>query len=164
VRDGSGGVGLGGIQLQVQDTGTAFAVREPDAFVSIKRNEGLSVIWDVANTDSSPISCSRVNIELSTDGGQRFTTILEKTRNDGSEIVTIPSNTPENTTARLKISCSDNIFFALSPANFTIKGTGDKQIPVERSGGLILWQFLLLFVIVAIRRLYIVTCSKSSQI
>lgn len=158
VRDGKSGVGMAGIQLQVHDTGVAFAVKEPDASAIVKRNEGLAVAWEVANTTRSPVNCSKVNIELSTDGGQQFTTILEKTSNDGSETVIIPATAKENTTSRLKVSCSNNIFFALSPANFTIQGTGDKPITPPTptaSGGLVLPQLMLLFLILVVRRFYL---------
>ncbi|MCK5896928.1 MAG: hypothetical protein KAG20_08985, partial [Cocleimonas sp.] len=153
VRDGKGGVDIGGIQLQVHDTGVAFSIKKPDVSTTVKRNENLSVLWEVASTDVSPINCSKVDIALSTDGGLNFKLLKKQVKNDGSEILTIPADTQENALARLKISCSDNIFFALSANNFAIHGVA-KEITDEKKSaiGLMLPQLLLLLFVLMMRR------------
>ena len=150
VRDGKGGVASDGIQLRVHDTGSAFSIREPNASTTIKRKQKLSIVWNVANTDASPINCAKVDIALSTNGGEHFAMLKRNVQNDGSEEITIPAETKESTRARLKISCSNNIFFALSPANFTISDNA-KETPTtkKKSTGLILPQLLLLFLLLA---------------
>jgi hypothetical protein len=152
VRDGKGGVATDGIQLKVYDTGSAFAIREPDASTSIKRGQKLSIIWNVANTDVSPISCAKVDIALSTDGGKHFAMLKENAPNDGSEKITIPASAKESNQARLKISCSNNIFFALTPANFSISDTVKEVSKKKNAGGMILPQLLLLLLLLAIRK------------
>lgn len=77
-----------------------------------------TVTWSVANTNLPPVSTSNVNILLSTDGGQTFSTVVANTANDGSEQITVP-NLP-TTTARLKVEAVGNIYFDISNANFTI--------------------------------------------
>lgn len=149
VRDGKGGVAIDGIQLRVHDTGTAFAIREPDASTAIKRKQELSIVWNVANTDANPIDCAKVDIALSTDAGKHFAMLKENVQNDGSERIVIPAETKESTQARLKISCSNNIFFALSPENFIISDQA-KVAPIVKkksAGSLVLSQLLLLLLL-----------------
>lgn len=83
--------------------------------------QSITYTWTVAGTDSAPVSCSNVDILLSTDGGLSYpTTVLANTPNDGSQSITIPSLS--STTARLMVRCSDNIFFDINNADFTITG------------------------------------------
>ena len=78
-----------------------------------------TITWDEAGTAAAPVSCGNVDIYLSTNGGQTFPTLLvSNTNNDGSAVVTMPNiNT---STARIKVKCSDNVFFDINDANFTI--------------------------------------------
>jgi subtilisin-like proprotein convertase family protein len=76
--------------------------------------------WDVAGTSSAPISCSNVDILLSTDGGTTFPILLaDATANDGSEGILFPA-LPSSTNARLKVKCKNNIFFDISNADLII--------------------------------------------
>jgi hypothetical protein len=55
------------------------------------------------------------------DGGATFsTTLAGGTANDGTEDITVPN--ADTTTARVMVACSDNIFFDISNADFTIVG------------------------------------------
>jgi len=59
-----------------------------------------------------------VNIMVSADGGNSFTTLAPNVPNNGSAIVTLPcANT---TTARVGIEAVGNIFFDVSDADFSI--------------------------------------------
>jgi hypothetical protein len=61
-----------------------------------------------------------VNIRLSTDGGNTFPILLAtSTANDGSETITVPGNVPTGA-ARIKVEPTNNIFFDISNANFSI--------------------------------------------
>ena len=78
-----------------------------------------TITWAVAGTDSAPVSCSKVDIMLSTDGGYTYPHVLAlNVPNDGSQVITVPNLS--TTTARVKVICSDNIFFDISNNNFTI--------------------------------------------
>ena len=145
VRDGKGGVAMDGMKLEVHDTGTAFAIKEPSTAITVKRNQNVSVIWEVANTDVNPINCNSVDIALSSDGGEHFSMLKEQQQNDGSATISIPADAIENTTARLRISCHNNVFFALSPRNFIISGTTE-ETPETKAAGSFIWLSLLFLI------------------
>ncbi|HMU46316.1 MAG TPA: zinc-dependent metalloprotease family protein [Chitinophagaceae bacterium] len=77
-----------------------------------------TVTWDVANTTAAPVSCSNVNILISTDGGNNFSMLVANTANDGTENIVVPGTI--TTTARLKVESVGNIFFDINNANFSI--------------------------------------------
>jgi hypothetical protein len=96
-----------------------FLVTDPNTAITWNGDGPHPVSWSVAGTDLAPVSCAAVDILLSTDGGLTFPlTLLAATPNDGS--ASVPVNVPDTATARVKVACSDNIFFDLSNANFTI--------------------------------------------
>ena len=78
--------------------------------------------WAVANTNVEPVSCEKVHIVISLDGGINFLdTLARNTDNDGSEYVLIPPI--DDSGVRLKIVAADNIFYDVSNANFSIENT-----------------------------------------
>lgn len=78
-----------------------------------------TVTWDVANTDAAPVSCSLVDIDLSTDGGVTYSTVLaSNVANDGAEAVTVPNIS--TTTARIRVMSDNETFYDISDNNFTI--------------------------------------------
>ncbi|MCU0344465.1 MAG: M12 family metallo-peptidase [Ignavibacterium sp.] len=129
VRDnkvGGGGVNYAAMQFNVDGNSGPFVVTSPNTNITLPGGSTQTILWNAANTNAAPVNCTNVNILLSTDGGQTFSTILAaNTQNDGSESVTIP-NTPSNT-ARIKVEAVGNIFFDISNVNFTI----EEAIPVE---------------------------------
>ncbi|ABV35645.1 PPE-repeat protein [Shewanella sediminis HAW-EB3] len=129
VRDGNQGLARDSMKISVVDTSQAFAVIEPAAGSSWANNSQL-VTWNVANTASAPISCSKVNIQLSTNGGSSFDTDLAMgVDNDGSHEVTLTQITSNS--ARIKLSCADNIFFAVNNGNFSVAaGTNEQSIEI----------------------------------
>ena len=75
--------------------------------------------WNVAGTTSAPISCANVAITFSSDGGSTFpTTLLASTPNDGTQPITVPN--VATTTARIRVACVGNVFFAISRPSFTV--------------------------------------------
>ena len=96
-----------------------FLVTAPNTGVSWAALSQQTVTWDVANTTSSPVSCSTVDIYLSTDGGFTYPiTLASGVPNDGSQTVTIPNN--QTSQARVMVRGGGNIFFDISNQNFTI--------------------------------------------
>ncbi|RTR40932.1 hypothetical protein EKG38_03200 [Shewanella canadensis] len=125
VRDGDQGLSRDSMKVSVIDTNQAFAVIEPVAGTSWANNSQL-VTWNVASTAAAPISCSKVNIQLSTNGGTSFDTNLAMgVDNDGSHEVSLAQ--VSSNSARIKLSCADNIFFAVNNGNFSVAGGTNEQ-------------------------------------
>lgn len=77
-----------------------------------------TITWNVASANSLP-GAANVDILLSTDNGQTYTTVLaSNTPNDGSEEIMVPSL--EATNCRVMVKPTGNIFFAINRANFSI--------------------------------------------
>ncbi len=111
--------GAGPFQITTQNTSAANLTESFAPEATWQAGTQQTVTWDVANTNAAPVNAANVNILLSTDGGLTFPiTILANTLNDGTETITVPNN--PTTTARIKIQPTDNIFFDINNANFTI--------------------------------------------
>ena len=96
-----------------------FIVTVPNLPLVWDAGSTQTIQWDKGTSDVAPINCQMVNIKLSTDGGLTFPiTILSNTPNDGSQDVVIPNN--PSVTARIMVEAADNIFYNVSPTNFTI--------------------------------------------
>lgn len=81
-----------------------------------------TITWDVANTNMAPVNAQNVDIFLSLNGGNDFPILLaEGVPNDGSHAVVLPGNATNF--GRIMIKASDNIFFAVNAAQFTIEAS-----------------------------------------
>ncbi|ASK32489.1 propanediol utilization protein [Chryseobacterium sp. T16E-39] len=92
-----------------------FKITAPVFGQSTSSGNAVTVTWDVAGTTQAPVSTANVNIKLSTDGGQTFTTIAANTPNDGSEQITIPAGST-SANAYILIEAVGNIYYAVSPS------------------------------------------------
>lgn len=122
VRDGQGGVASDDMKVQVVNTGSAFRLTSPLG-VTVTPGASQAVSWDVAGTNAAPINCSKVNLFVTQNEGANWSTLASSQPNSGSATVTLPTNLTSS--VRLKVACSDNIFFAISPL----------KLPVAQSGG-----------------------------
>jgi hypothetical protein len=111
----------GNLYLNVLDTGSAFAVTAPKTAVTWKSGSEQTVTWNVAKTDKAPIACPKVDVGLSLDGGYTWGTaaLARLVPNTGSAKIKLPANTVSSK-ARVRVSCSNNVFFAVSPVNLNI--------------------------------------------
>ncbi|MEH8144682.1 M12 family metallo-peptidase [Aeromonas hydrophila] len=122
VRDGKGGVASDDMKVQVVNTGSAFRLTAPLG-VALTPGASQVVSWDVAGTTLAPISCSKVDLFITQNEGTSWSNLAVSQPNSGTATVTLPADLASS--ARLKVACSDNIFFAISPA----------KLPVVQSGG-----------------------------
>lgn len=124
VRDAASGGGCTAnttVAVTTEDNGGAFTVTSQNTATNWTANGSntTTITWNVAGSNAAPVSCSNVDIILSTDGGVTFTdTLLANTPNDGTEDITIPS-LPTNI-GRVMVKARDNIFFNINTANITI--------------------------------------------
>lgn len=119
VRDGQnsgGGTASDQITIHVTDAASNFAITSHNSATEVEGD--ITVTWNVGNTTASPVSCANVDILLSMDGGETFSALVTSTTNDGSEQVTLPNTATGQ--ARLKVKCSDNVFFDINNADLRI--------------------------------------------
>jgi hypothetical protein len=119
VRDNrAGGGAYTSSSMTVAFVAGAFSVSAPNTAVSWAGNSSQTVTWTKGGSVSPNVA-----IELSTNGGSTWSTVLASTANDGSEAITVP-NTP-STTCRIRVRSTSNVYFDDSNVNFTITaGTG----------------------------------------
>jgi hypothetical protein len=90
-----------------------------------------TVTWDVANTNTAPISCQQVKISISTDGGATFTTLLANTPNDGSEDIQVPNIA--TTKAIIMITSDSQTFYDVSDKVFKIETSALETTKITKS-------------------------------
>ncbi len=128
VRDnnlGNGGVADDDILLKSTSAAGPFLVTNPNTTITWIVGNQETIVWNVANTEKQPILCGLVDILLSTDGGNNFDQVIASSViNSGTYTFTVPNII--GTQNRIKIKCSDNVFFDISNQNFIIQ---ESQLP-----------------------------------
>lgn len=124
VRDNvAGGGASASSQMRVTFDGDSgpFAVTSQDALSFWETNTTETITWDVAGTNTAPVSCANVDILFSTDSGVTFpVTLALNVPNTGSAVINVPNlNTIRG---RLMVKASDNIFFNVNQAVISVQG------------------------------------------
>jgi len=117
---GAGGVTESSLVTVKLAGGEPFRVTSQATPVSYAAGSSQTVTWDVAGTNVAPINTASVDILLSTDGGNTFSTVLAaNVPNNGSALVTIPN--VSTFAGRIEVRPADgNIYFDVSHSDFTI--------------------------------------------
>jgi hypothetical protein len=112
-----GAVAASDTQVTVATNAGPFLITYPATTATLSGMQAIT--WNVAGTTNAPVSAASVNILLSTNGGLAFPIVLaSNVPNSGACSVLLPLvNAPA---ARIKVQAVDNIFFAISPASFSI--------------------------------------------
>ena len=114
---GGGSLSTSETRITVSTNAGPFVVTSPATGVTWWG--ARTVTWNVAGTASAPVNATDVNILLSTNGGLSFPLVLaSNVPNVGAQSVVLPNLS--NTTCRLCVAAAGNVFFNVSPANFTI--------------------------------------------
>ena len=125
------------VNLEVTDQAGPFLLTSPNSGTWMSGQEE-SVTWDVAGTDLAPVNCSAVHILLSTDGGLSYAhTLAMATPNDGEQTVVVPLEASSET--RVKVACSDNIFFDVSDNDLEVIFSPEIFADGFESGTTALW-------------------------
>ncbi|CAA6824037.1 MAG: Unknown protein [uncultured Thiotrichaceae bacterium] len=118
VQDARGATVADEMRIQTIKTSKVFGLHPA---ISYPRDKVFEVTWNVAETHLPPVSCALVDIHLSLDDGKSFNYPLAlNVMNNGSAAVRLPDNLGIVTTGRLKLSCSDSIFFSVSAIAFAV--------------------------------------------
>ena len=118
-RIGGGANNSDDMIVTVDGVAGPFTVDSQNTAISYPAGSTQTINWTVAGTNANGVNCANVDILLSTDGGQTFSTVLlAGTPNDGSQNIVIP-NIP-GTTNRIMVKGSNHIFFDVNNSNFTI--------------------------------------------
>jgi hypothetical protein len=118
-RDAKGNVSNQLMYLNTTQNAGPFVVTFPANNSQFEFGQEIDVLWNVANTNASPVNCQSVKILLSTDNGITFSTVLNpNTANDGTEKVMIPAVQSQN--CKLMVMAADNVFFQLNTGKFAI--------------------------------------------
>ncbi len=116
--------------ITVDGNSGPFTVDSQNSIVSYKAGSTQAINWTVAGTNSNGINCATVDILLSTDGGKTYpVTLLSATPNNGLANVVIPNIL--GTANRIMVKGTNQIFFDINNANFTITSsvTADTASP-----------------------------------
>lgn len=125
VRDNNevaGGVSSDFVILGVNADAGPFEITSQNEEEEWLTGEAVNITWDPAGTESGPINCSNVDVYYSINGGENFDVVLaEGIPNNGLANFTLP-NDPAlvGNSGRIKIKCSDNIFFDINDANIVV--------------------------------------------
>ena len=125
VRDNASGGGQVTSELMtvnVVNNAGPFEVTSQSNAVTYPGGSIQTVSWDVSGTDEAPVFAQEVDIYLSLDSGNSFPVLLvEQVPNDGEQEVLLPGTATSG--GRIMVKASNNIFFAVNAADFTITET-----------------------------------------
>jgi len=115
----AGGVDWEELKFKTTADAGPFVVDDPVGG-DLRVGEYREITWDVANTDQAPVNCKRVNIVMSTNGGDSFDVVLaENAPNIGSAFVTVPEGVL-TTEGRIMVEAADNVFLNVNSTNFRV--------------------------------------------
>jgi hypothetical protein len=119
--DGRSGQDFEDVRVSVSTAAGPFKITS--VATPIIAGTDFAVVWDVAGTNLAPINCANVDIDLIdfTADGSRYSVYPLGTRtNNGSALVTVNPADSRHENVRIRVKCSDNIFYDLSNIDLTV--------------------------------------------
>ena len=128
VRDLNSGQATDDVRVTVDANSGPFRVTSPSSPQTIDASNFLLVEWNVANTRQAPVSCNNVDIDLLTFNDASYSrysvhSLWVGTPNDGRQLIDFPMPGLSHLRARLRVKCSNNIFYDISDADLVISGS-----------------------------------------
>ena len=133
VRDGNSGQAHDDLRLTVVG-GTGFRIIAPNGG-QLDTTAGYTVTWNTADTEIAPVNCASVDIDLLTFNNAAYTrysvhSIAAGVDNDGSAVIPNPLDR-SHPRARLRVMCSDNLFYDISDSDLQVIGTSTTLLDDE---------------------------------
>ena len=127
VRDLNGGQATDDVRLKVDANSGPFRVTSFTSAQTIDADSPLFIEWNKANTDQPPVNCQNVSIDLLTFNDANYSrysvhSLEMLTPNDGGQVVNFSQAGLSHPRARLRVKCSNSIFYDLSDADLVIQG------------------------------------------
>lgn len=126
------------VRVVVDAASGPFVITNLNPAPSIVAGTAFAVDWDIAGTDQAPIFCANVDIDLITfsAGYSSYSVypLSPNTINDGSELVTINPPNANHPRARVRIKCSDNIFYDISDVDLSVTPVPPADPPLDDTG------------------------------
>lgn len=107
------------VSIAVDGVSGPFIVTSHDTPQTWGVGEIVTVTWDVAGSDLTPVNCSNVDFYFSADGTFEDATLEGTYANNGSASITVPDAI--TTTGRYMIRGNNNIFFDINKADITVE-------------------------------------------
>ncbi|UOB16195.1 reprolysin-like metallopeptidase [Abyssalbus ytuae] len=124
VRDNNttgGQSGRDDMKIIVDDNSGPFMITSQTTSSTFSEGEIMTITWDVANTTLAPVNAEFVDIYFIVNGDfDNPVSIEQSVPNDGSQSIVVPTGLTSSA-VRVMIKGSDNIFFAINEADFTIQ-------------------------------------------
>ncbi len=124
VRDGKGGFDSDDTTITAESDAGPFIINSHTRSGDLSGGDTQAISWEVANTDKPPVNCSSVDIDLLMLDAENENYCIEplafEAPNTGFATVTLPDVNSPN--VRFRVSCSDNVFYAVSGADLRITG------------------------------------------
>ena len=127
VRDNYSGQASEDVRVSVTRLSGPFEVTSHSSPVT--EASDFTVIWDVADTDLAPVNCPNVSIDLIAFDDSVYTNhsihnLIASTPNDGSALISRPVDSlVAPARGRIRVKCSNNVFYAISQADVFIEGS-----------------------------------------
>jgi len=101
----------------------AFSVTSFNSASTWAAGDTKTITWNVAGSNTSPVSAANVDILLSYDGGNTYpVTLVSATPNDGTHNITVPAGTTAQ--GRIMVRGSGHIFYDINNTNISITAGG----------------------------------------
>ena len=118
----------------VDGTAGPFRVTSQTGSIVWEVGSEETITWDVANTDDpNGVNCQAVDLMLSLDEGENFDYVLaEGVLNAGSYTFMVPPMAPTSS-VRLMVKASENIFFDINNAFFSINNSAIPEMSIDNA-------------------------------